>query len=146
MRSICRFALLALAVTFALSSPSAAGDEDAAAIRDVVNRAYVDGIHRQPDRAAIEAGFHPDFVMLVSSDGELIQVSLDMWLERMTFDGKPRPEKVEAEFTSIDVTGDTATARLEVTKDGKHIYTDYFGFYRFEDGWKIVNKIFQSHD
>jgi ketosteroid isomerase-like protein len=38
-----------------------------------------------------------------------------------------------------------AVARVEVHRDGKHIFTDYLSLYRFADGWKIVGKIFQSH-
>lgn len=145
MRPLRRAAQLALAASFVLAAASAGGT-DKVAIQDLIHRAYVDGIHRSPDRAAIEAGFHPDFVMHVSSDGELIQVSLDMWLARMNFDAGPSEDEIDAEFVSIDVTGDTATAKVEVTKNGEHTYTDYFGLYRFEEsGWKIVNKIFQGH-
>ncbi len=145
MSSLFRVACLALVASLALGSPSDGSTEETA-IEDVITRAYVEAIHRSPDRAAIEAGFHPDFVMHVLSEGQLIQVPLEMWLGRMTFDGTPREEIVEAVFVAIDVTGDTATAKVEISKDAEHIYTDYFGLYRFpEGGWKIVNKIFQGH-
>jgi len=126
-------------------APGARAEEDGAAVREVITKAYVEGIHQNRDRAAIEAGFHPDFVMHVLSEGQLIQAPLEMWLARMTLDGTPNKKKIEAEFLSVDVTGDTATAKLKVVADGVQIYTDYFGLYRFADGWKIVNKIFQSH-
>lgn len=38
-----------------------------------------------------------------------------------------------------------AVARVELHVDGEHAYTDYLGLYRTWDGWKIVNKHFQSH-
>ena len=127
-----------------LSSPVEAGsDEDA--IKDVVTKAYVEGIHTHRDLAAVEAGFHPDFAMHVLHDGQLIKASLEMWLERLALDGTPNPKTIDSKFLAVDVTGDTGTTKLEIHEDGVHIYTDYFGLYRFEDGWKIVNKLFQSH-
>ena len=147
MRPVTVLALLASLTAFA-TTPTLAGESDAgtdmAAIKEIITRAYLDGIHRNRDRAAIESGFHPGFVMHVSRNGDLIQVPLANWLERMPL-GTPNDKKVEADFVSIDVVGDTATAKLEVSADGEHIYTDFMGLYRFEDGWKIVNKIFESH-
>ena len=56
----------------------------------------------------------------------------------------PRPA-IRHEFTTVDVTGNAATVRLELYRDGKHTFTDYLSLYRFQDGWRIVSKIFQSH-
>jgi hypothetical protein len=44
----------------------------------------------------------------------------------------------------VDITNNEAVARVEVHRDGKHIFTDYLSLYKFADGWKIVGKIFQS--
>lgn len=38
-----------------------------------------------------------------------------------------------------------AVARVELWRDGKHTFTDYLSLYRFDDGWKILGKIFQRH-
>ena len=46
---------------------------------------------------------------------------------------------------SIDITGSAAVARVELYRDFKHIFTDYLSLYRFDDGWKIVGKIFYQH-
>ena len=43
----------------------------------------------------------------------------------------------------MDVTGKAAVARVELFRDGKHVFTDYLSLYQFADGWKIVAKIFQ---
>jgi hypothetical protein len=45
----------------------------------------------------------------------------------------------------VDVTGNAAIAKIEVFKDSRHVYTDYMSLYKFKDGWKIVNKIYQKH-
>lgn len=90
-------------------------------------------------------GFHPDFVMTVHDGAEVIVMSLDAWLERMGLDGEPNPEPVEGRVPHVDVTGGTAIAKVEIHEGGEHVYTDYFGLYETDAGWKIVNKIFHAH-
>jgi hypothetical protein len=75
----------------------------------------------------------------------VILVPLDMWLERLELDGQPNPGLVEWQVDFIDVTGEAASAKLQIYEDGEHLYTDYFGLYKMPDGWKIVNKSFHSH-
>jgi len=53
-------------------------------------------------------------------------------------------EEIRAEFPLVDITNNEAVARVEVHRDGKHIFTDYLSLYKFADGWKTVGKIFQS--
>jgi len=45
----------------------------------------------------------------------------------------------------VDVTGNAAVAKIEIYKDGKHIYSDYMALYKIDNNWKIVNKIYFSH-
>ena len=45
----------------------------------------------------------------------------------------------------MNVTGNTASARVEVYRDGKHTFTDYLLLYKFTDGWKIVSKADHAH-
>jgi hypothetical protein len=73
-----------------LLSVAAVGDESPdAAIIEVVDRAYVQGIHLDAD------------------------------------------------------TADAAVAKVDLHRNGKHIFTDYIALYRFDDGWKLVGKTFQ---
>lgn len=135
--------------------PVAAGDMDAAAaaategIQEVVTRAYVEGIHKESDPEKIRAGFHPDFVMFVKTDDGIRQVTRDGWIARIEErkakePDAPRPE-IGHEFTLVDATDDAAVARVEIHRDGEHVFTDYLSLYRFDDGWRIVGKIYQSH-
>lgn len=124
-------------------SPEIPADE--AAIREVIERAYVEGLHVRGDETAVREGFHPDFVMTVHDGDGVIVVPLEMWLEHLELDGERNPEPIEARFERIDVTGNTAVVRLEIFEGGEHLYTDYFGLYKLTDGWKIVNKLFQEH-
>ena len=56
----------------------------------------------------------------------------------------PKSDKgiVTVEFKSIDITGTAAVAKIEFFVDNVLTYVDYISLYKFEDGWKIVNKIY----
>ncbi len=45
----------------------------------------------------------------------------------------------------IDITGTAAVVRLELFRDGVHVFTDYLSLYKFSEGWKIVSKIFYRY-
>jgi ketosteroid isomerase-like protein len=130
--------------------PLAAAAEDRAAVEAVVRDAYVQGVHARPDAAAMRRGFHPDFRMLVLREGRLQALSLEEWaarVEKAAAERKPDAPaaEVRADFASVDVTGDAAVVRLELHRDGRHVFTDYLSLYRFPEGWRIVGKTFQDH-
>jgi hypothetical protein len=145
MRRLLISALLTLA--FAAPSP-AASDEDKKAVIQVVTDAYINGVHAKPDAAAMRRGFHPDFRMLVFSDGKMNAVTLDEWAARVekaaANPGAARPA-IKAEFPQVEIAGTAASVRVEVWRDGRHTFTDYLLLYKFTDGWKIVSKTFYSH-
>lgn len=144
-----RITILAGAALFVLAPAFEALAQDAspneAAIQEVLETAYVQGLHVLRDEAAVRNGFHPDFMMSVNDGEGVILVPLDMWLERLELDGQRNPKQVEGRFEFVDVTGEAAAAKLQIYEDGEHRYTDYFGLYKMPEGWKIVSKSFQSH-
>jgi ketosteroid isomerase-like protein len=143
------FGILA-AIFFAYSAcPEAAVADDASDVKAVIQSAYVEGVHVKLDAAKMRKGFHPDFRMLVLKDGKMSAVTLEEWISRMELREKenpnaPRPA-IKADFPMVNVTGNAAVARVEITRDGKHTFTDYLSLYKFPDGWMIVSKIFQAH-
>jgi len=141
-------AIFLLAAALVVPASVAGADGDVEAIKAVVKAAYVDGVHAKPSASAMRAGFHPAFRMLVLKDGAVTGVTLDEWAGRIEKGAAartgPAPE-IRHEFTTVDVTGDAATVRLELHRGGKHTFTDYLSLYRFPDGWKIVSKTFQAH-
>ncbi len=148
-----RAGMVATAVGCALAAAGASGaagaaDADPKAVEAVVKTAYVDGVHAKGDPALMRQGFHPDFRMLALRGGVMTQVTLEEWIARLEKGErertKPRPA-IRHEFTSVDVTDDAAVVRVEIYRDGTHVFTDYLSLYRFPDGWKIVSKIFQAH-
>jgi len=144
-----RIGVAVLSVSLACVGAAVADDSaDATAVKAVITSAYIEGVHRKGDPALMRAGFHPDFRMYMLRDGKVGVVTLDEWAERMGRGAKERnapAPRIEAEFSSVDVTGSTAVARVEVRRDGKHVFTDYLSLYKLPEGWRIVAKTFQSH-
>jgi ketosteroid isomerase-like protein len=137
-------------LVLALASAGSASTDDAQDKKDVVKvvtDAYINGVHAKPDAAAMRRGFHPDFRMLVLTDGKMNAVTLDEWaarVERSATSTSPRPA-IKAEFPQVEIAGTAASVRVEVFRDGKHTFTDYLLLYKFTDGWKIVSKSFYTH-
>lgn len=122
---------------------------DTDAVKAVIESAYLKGIHTDRDLAAIEKGFHPDFAMLVKKENAMDKVTIAAWMEKIKKwkEQEPGPLKVKItwKFPVVEISGDAAIARVEVFKDGEHVFTDFMSLYKFSDGWKIVNKIYQTH-
>ncbi|MCL4707417.1 nuclear transport factor 2 family protein [bacterium] len=123
-------------------------DEKPAVIK-VVEEAYVQGVHANPDGEAMRRGFHAEFIMFVQEGSKINKVTRDEWITRIEAAkaksvNKPRPE-IKAEFPLVEVTGSAAIVKVELYRDGKHTFTDYISLYKFEEGWKIVAKTFYRH-
>ena len=144
-------ALTLLACLLAATAVFAQTADDTAAIKGVVDRAYVHGVHIDADPALMRSGMHDSFIMFVrGADGAVTSLTRDAWIERIEA-GKakakpdaPKPE-TKAEIDILDRTADTAVARVKLFRDGKQIFTDYISLYRFDSGWKMVGKVFQRH-
>ncbi|MDY7040985.1 MAG: nuclear transport factor 2 family protein [Chloroflexota bacterium] len=122
------------------------GNVEKEAIKRVIEQAYIQGIHGDQDEGVVKSGFHQDFSMLVMQDDKLEKVSVDEWLPRVELMKAENPAMWEAEtihrFELVDVAGYAAVAKLDVYKGTTHFSTDYMLLYKFEDGWKIVSKVF----
>lgn len=137
-----RLALVLFAACLALGV--AADEATDAAIIQVVDEAYVQGIHLDADAEKVRKGMHESFVMFVRTDSGVNQVTRDAWIARLKprDASTPRPD-VKADIKVLDQTGDAAVVRVNLFRGGKQIFTDYISLYRFEDGWKLVGKTFQ---
>jgi hypothetical protein len=145
-RKIATYALLT-ALAMAPLALGAQGSADEEAIKALVQTAYVDGLMNLGDLEKTRAGFHPDFVLLGLQNGQLTRFPIADWIastEKRKAAGQKAP-LVTCKFAWIDVTGDAAAVKLELHREGKHIFTDYLSLYKFTDGWKIVGKIYFRH-
>jgi hypothetical protein len=87
--------------------------------------------------------------MLIFEKGAIRKLPIGDWVISIERNKQNNPEGPKYEITyeipMVDVTGNAAVAKIELYKDGTHIFTDYMSLYKFEDGWKIVGKIFYRH-
>lgn len=143
-----KIAIVMLVLALATAATAFADvEQDKKDVVKVVTDAYVNGVHVKPDAAAMRRGFHPDFRMLVLSDGKMSAVTLDEWagrVEKSAASTAPRPP-IKAEFPLVEVAGTAASVRVEIFRDGKHTFSDYLLLYKFADGWKIVSKAYYTH-
>jgi hypothetical protein len=139
-----------LAVILLVSLPFVVRAEepaDEAAIKQLVQQAYVDGLLNLGDLERTRAGFHPDFVLLGLRNGQLTRFPIADWIasaEKQKAAGQ-KPPLTTIRKISVDITGTAAAVRLELDRAGKLVYTDYLSLYKFADGWKIVGKIYFLH-
>jgi len=81
---------------------------------------------------------------------EISKYPIDVWIKGIE-KRKANPNfdksrvKMDCKIVSIDVTGVCASAKIEASKNGKLIYTDYLSLLKFDDGWKIVAKVYNKH-
>lgn len=144
-------ALVVLAFSILGLAAATAGDTDAAAdVTALIERCYINGAFNDLDPAAMKEGFHPDFAIF-SADGEAIRrYPIAEWAgkteeRKASADFDPAKNKWEHKFASVDVTGGSAAVKVELFKDGKHVYTDYLSLLKFDSGWKIVAKVYHKH-
>ena len=145
--------LLILLVSIIMPAGLFAGeDDDKEAIKEVITTAYVDGLQNKGPVEDIEAGFHPGFELLGDRNNELTKWPIYSWVQyhenKLKEDPGPpaKDEVVTSNFPMIDVTGNAAVAKVELFKGGNKIFTDYLSLYKFEEGWKIVSKIYFRHE
>jgi hypothetical protein len=116
------------------------------AIKQVIEQAYIRGIHGNQDERTVRGGFHKDFAMLVLQDNIIDRVTVDEWLDRVEAMKADDPEvwgaQTTHEFRLIDVADYAAVAKLDVYRGATHFSTDYMLLYRFDEGWRIVSKVF----
>lgn len=122
-----------------------AGD-DQEAVKKVIKSAYFNGAFNDLDTQAMEKGFHPDFAIFSAKGNELGKYPIATWIkaiEKMkktpSFD--PKKNVMDCKIVKLDVTGGCASAKVELRKIGKLIFTDYLSLLQFDDGWKIVAKV-----
>ena len=143
-------AWLVMAGALFATTVMAADSPDDAAIKEVVDRAYVHGVHIDSDPAKIRSGMHESFIMFVRNGDAVTQLSRDAWIARIEAANAARKPDAPKPTTTADIqvldrVGDSAVVRVNLFRDGKQIFTDYISLYRVDNGWKLVGKIFHRH-
>lgn len=119
------------------------------AIKNAIQIGYVEGLQNEGNAEKIDAYFHPGFNLLgIAERDNMWQLPIYNWkanaLNDVKTGKKPKTgdEIVTVNFLDVDVTGTAAVVKLEFLVGGVKKYVDYISLYKFESGWKIVNKIF----
>ena len=137
------FALPCFLIPAITTQVESTSDEEA--IRNVLRRNYVEGMYIKHDPDVLRAGLASTFVMQVYWDGELTTRTTSQWFERLKLNRIPTKNHVESDIKVLDITGVAAVARVDIYVNSKHKYTDYFGLYKTQEGWKMVTKMFHAH-
>jgi hypothetical protein len=87
--------------------------------------------------------------MFVFDAGKINKVTRGEWISRIEAgkaknSNSPKPE-IKAAFPLVEITGNAAVVKVELHRNGKHIFSEYLSLYKFDDGWKIIGKIFYRH-
>ena len=115
---------------------------DEQAIRRHIERYYFEGV-RNSDTAAAHKAFHPVAKMYFLRDGNFAERSIPDWLAGIAEKAPtpPRPDSVPRRVVSVDVSGGTAVAKLEL-RYAEAVITDYMSLLKVNGEWTIVAKIF----
>ena len=139
-------AILLGALNFVSSKKEAAEAE----IKQLVESSYVHGAFNELDPEAMANGFHKDFAIFSAKGEELSRYEIADWVSSVKkrkgseeFD--PNNNVWEHKFAIVDATVGSAIVKIELSKEGKHIYTDYLSLLKFDTGWKIVAKVYTKH-
>jgi len=144
--------LLGLTIfAFTNSDPEHKSSEAEKAIKTVILNSYINGAFNDLNPEAMRKGFHPDFAIFSAKGEEIGKYPIETWAvgtEKRKNDPNfdPAKNKWGHNFASIDVTGGSAAVKIELSKDGKHIFTDYLSLLKFDSGWRIVAKVYHKHD
>jgi hypothetical protein len=129
--------------------PCSFAQNDEAAIKQVINSAYVGGIHNGGPVADIRKGFHPSFIMFAKNNNDVKSTTLEEWItniEKSRQSGGPAPaDPAVSNFKSVAVNGTAASVTLDLHRGNKKVFTDNLLLYKFDDGWRIVGKNFYRY-
>jgi len=142
------FSIIVLLITGLITTGLYADSK--AEVKNVIEKSYFNGAFNDQDTKTMKKGFHPDFAIFSPKGTEISKYPIDVWIKGIE-KRKANPNfdksrvKMDCKIASIDVTGVCASAKIEASKNGKLIYTDYLSLLKFEDGWKIVAKVYNKH-
>jgi hypothetical protein len=120
--------------------------KDKEKILTTIEKAYVQGIQNVKEIENIEKGFHPGFNLLgVNQNNQLTKLPIYTWydmVKKRSAAGEAPKVETTSKYPLVDITGNAAVVKVELYREGKMIFTDYLSLYKFEEGWRIVSKIY----
>ena len=133
--------MLSLALCATALGQTTKPDGEEAAVRQTVEN-YLHGL-KYNDVESLKKAFWPEAkLFFVKNDGQLGQLTQPQWYEGFAASAG-KEEKGDLKITSVDMTGDAASVKVEEDYPGS-VYVDYLSLLKFDGEWKIVNKIYTS--
>lgn len=120
-------------------------NDEKKAIKSIIQEAYIGGAFNDEDTGAMKRGFHESFTVQTQHDNRFTVLPLAKWMKELDGWKSEREDwnnRTSAEITVLGIEGKAAVARVELYMNKEHEYTDFLSLYKFEDDWKITNKIF----
>jgi hypothetical protein len=138
--------IFTLAFTFSSNEKGSSESE----IKELVSKAYIHGAFNELNPEAMANGFHKDFAIFSAKGEELSRYEIEDWVNNVkkrkgASDFDPKKNVWDHKFAIVDVTGNSAIAKVELSKEGNHVYTDYLSLLKYDTGWKIVAKVYTKH-
>ena len=144
-----KIVLLLIVCLIAITGIAQDIEKEIEAIKQVIQTSYVEGIQNEGDITKIDAGIHPEFKLLgIDNENGIWQLPISEWKEKVIErkkNGKlPRTgeDLISIKFLNVDVAGTAAVAKFEFYVGKQKKYVDYISLYKFEEGWKLVSKIY----
>lgn len=135
MKNIIRLVVLMVITTVA---PLTANADDFAEIKSTIQK-YFDGTEQGKLELLSEAFLPTAEIQYVLEDGTLGRLPFPEYLTRFT---QGRQTQRKGRLVSIDVTGNAATAKVEIfMASNDRVYTDYILMLKLAGGWRISNKV-----
>ncbi len=122
-----------------MSAPTAVNEYDAIA---AVVQHYIDGA-RAGKSDLIKPAFHPLATITGYLGPDLIAGPIQILYDFV--DQNPAATTVEVRLASLDITGTTASLRLEIDDWGGHRFTDYWTLVKIDGAWQVLSKVFHLH-
>lgn len=148
MKTVLSLTLITFLLGLQVTATGTSSEEDS--IKHTIISAYQEGLINNGDTEAALRGFHPGFNLLIKRDNMLEKLPIYNWIqsteEKVKAGRLPRNDKAEFTFPLVDITRDSAVVKVHFSMANKLVFTDYLLLYRFNDGWKIVSKIYYKHD
>jgi hypothetical protein len=131
--------VLLMAAAAIASSPGTQTNPVETAVRQTVQH-YLHGL-KHNDVESLKKAFYPEAkLFFVGKDKQLGQLTQEQWYKGFAASAG-KEEKGDLQITSVDITGDAASVKVEEVYD-RSKYIDYLSLLKFNGEWKIVNKIY----
>ena len=107
---------------------------------------YLDALY-DGDVASLRATFHPDARLFAEVRGEIVQKSLDVYLQGVAGRESPasRNDPYGMSILLVDVLGKIGSAKVRVKVGGNNYYS-FLSLLSVGGDWQIVNKLYTHID